>query len=677
MNQRKYPPISFHTSLNGTLEVNWENEYQGEYQCPRCNTGRLIGLCRREHHSCRLGLKCRSCKKITYLTCELPGVRVQYQPISTHETHLGTLKVNWETDYYGKYQCPKCHQGQLAKAYYRQEATCEVALLCSSCHERTYLSCPVPIHIYRYLSDVACPNPLCTGIGPQGQKGWVHQVFGACPCRCHSCGISFNPTSNSTKGWMGIQREIEPLLFNFNEDTWELRYFFDKPNIQYVRFDDIQPDWYKEQVKRYLHQLLKDRVYNSISPIREIRTVLNQFGKIIQQKNLQEPADISRETVLALIDSCNEVTNNSLHRKLLRIKQFLEWLGLDTRGLVKYRDLPKSRNNQPTWLDEPTRAAIREHLPKIPAPIARHYLVQEFSAARPGDVCQLPLNCLVEENGKWYINFYQQKVKRWHRIPATREIRQVIEGQQQWIRETLGEEYVYLFCHFRSFKEISYPKFPRIKPLPEPPKPDVKCNPMVRIIRYLIEAEDIRDANGQHPHFTGKITRSSRLQEVRVKHGMEAAQLYADHKSSTTTFQNYAPPTQEQIAQADLPFQELLLNPKNKFLPWQSLPESLLQNPKAHELDLEIAPRLVVYGHCALHPKTPCPFNLYPKCYGCGSFRPSTGKLPLYERQYAGEKQRMEEASAAGAELAYEEAKATVTAMEQWLPQLQEVANDT
>jgi hypothetical protein len=195
-------------------------------------------------------------------------------------------------------------------------------------------------------------------------------------------------------------------------------------------------------------------------------------------------------------------------------------------------------------------------------------------------------------------------------------------------------------------------------------------------MRVLIEHEDIRDANGQRPHFTGKITRPSRLQAVRLKHGLEASQLYADHLSSRTTIEHYAPPIQEQIAAVDLPFQELLLNPDNKFLPWQSLPESLLTKPMAHELDLEISPRLIVYGYCALDPKTPCPYSLYPKCYGCGSFRPSTGKLPLYERQYNGEVQRMTEAQGSGAELAYEEAKATVEAMNTWLPQLREMTDE-
>ena len=217
--------------------------------------------------------------------------------------------------------------------------------------------------------------------------------------------------------------------------------------------------------------------------------------------------------------------------------------------------------------------------------------------------------------------------------------------------------------------------FRRIKPLPIPPHVDASHNPLIRIIRLLIERENILDANGRKPNFTGKITRSSRLQEVRTKYGIKAAQLYADHETSKTTFQHYAPPTSEQVALVDLPFQELLMNPENKFLPWQSLPESLLKNPKAHELDLEIAPRLVVYGHCALNPKTPCPINLFPSCYGCSSFRPSTGKLPLYERQYEGEQKRLAEAEIRGASLAYEEAKATIEAMDKWLPELKKLAN--
>jgi hypothetical protein len=286
----------------------------------------------------------------------------------------------------------------------------------------------------------------------------------------------------------------------------------------------------------------------------------------------------------------------------------------------------------------------------------------------------MSFNCLVEEQGSWYIKFYQNKVERWHLIPASNDIRRIIEEQQQWIRKSMGGNYQYLFCHFQGTDRRSYPQFSQMKALPYPHSGRAR-NQMVKIIRLLIEREGIQDANGRVPHFTGKITRASRLQEIRVKYGLKAAQLYADHKRSEVTLEHYAPPTREQVSRADLPFQELLMNPENKFLPWQSLPESLLKNPSSHELDLEISPRLVVYGHCTLDPKTPCIYNLYPKCYGCSSFRPSTGKLPLYERQYLGEQQRLMDAEKAGAELVLEEAKATIEAMDKWLPELRRLAD--
>ena len=94
---------------------------------------------------------------------------------------------------------------------------------------------------------------------------------------------------------------------------------------------------------------------------------------------------------------------STLQNKLSSLKIFLEWLGLETRYIIHQRDYPKLRTNEMNWLDETARINIKKHLNKIPAPIAHHYLVQIYTAARPGDICLMNLDCLVEENGKWYI----------------------------------------------------------------------------------------------------------------------------------------------------------------------------------------------------------------------------------------------------------------------------------
>ena len=595
----------------------------------------------------------------------------RYPAISVHLTLHGQLKVDWERKYNYEFDCPHCGAGKLISFSYRKTNTCKLSLYCNSCGKESVLTCRVPIQISHYRRDLECPNPLCTRTGHDGQKGWIYREYGY--HKCYFCGIYFNPASTKASSWIGSHTKEKLLPFCFDDDTWDLRHFFDEFTKRTINFQSIQPQWYQLQVKQYLHYLLKSPEYSFRE---QTVTCLRQFGQVLKQQRIQRHTNITREVILSFIDVCRPNKNYTVSQKLSIIKKFLEWLGLEAARLVRHRDLPKVSRNDVDWLDKVTRTAIKQCLHKIPPPIVHHYLVQEYTAARPRDVCQMSFDCLVEENGKWYVKFYQQKVDRWHKLPVTREIRQVIEKQQEWIRLNLGLDYSYLFCHFRVIRQSAYPIFANIKPLLKPPVVSARQNPMVRIIRMLIEQENVRDTNGQQPRFTGKITRPSRLQEVRVKYGMEAAQLYADHKSSTTTFQHYTPPTREQVASVDLPFQELLMNPGNKFLPWQSLPESLLKNPKVHELDIEIAPRLVVYGHCALNPKTPCPHNLYPKCYGCSSFRPSTGKLSLYERQYAGEQERLQQASNAGAELAYEEAKITVEAMNKWLPQLRRIAND-
>lgn len=39
--KRKYPPISVHPTLNGQLEVNWQQEYNYEFNCPDCQVGKM------------------------------------------------------------------------------------------------------------------------------------------------------------------------------------------------------------------------------------------------------------------------------------------------------------------------------------------------------------------------------------------------------------------------------------------------------------------------------------------------------------------------------------------------------------------------------------------------------------------------------------------------------------
>ena len=493
----------------------------------------------------------------------------KHLPISIHHTLSKQLEVNWQHDYTRKYNCPNCNTGKLTNVRYCKNTSCKILLRCDFCHKSTALTCQVPNYIYNYRSDLECPNINCRVNEHNKRRGWIYKIETKGNHKCRFCNITFDYQSKYHSSWMGLELNKNKIArFSFDENIWDLRYFFEKPYQKSINFQNIKPQWYRIEVKYYIHYLLQSKTFSSVSRIRSKITTLKQFGEIIIKQKLKNKLDISRNSLILFLDEYKNNSSRTINTKIGNLKDFFQWLDLEESSLIRGRDFLKTSKNDADWLDETSRKGIKQNLAKIPAFIARYYLIQQYLAARPGDVCQLPFDCLLEENSKWYVKFFQQKTKRWHKILASRKIRKTIEEQQQWIREVFGEEYTYLFCHFRSIKQADYPNFDNIKPLLEPPKFDSHSNPMVRILRMLIDKENILDANGQKPHFTGKITRHSRLQEVRTQYGMEAAQLYGDHRYSDTTFQHYAPPTREQIAEVDLPFQELLMNPDNKFLPW-------------------------------------------------------------------------------------------------------------
>lgn len=123
----------------------------------------------------------------------------KHNPISQHQTQSGILKVNWNREYFGEYNCPECKKNKneehkLNNYHRNQDSVCKLVLFCKVCQKEISLTNCVPAPIARYRPKIECPNPLCTGIGHNGQKGWVYTKYSKY-CKCHFCGITFNPKS--------------------------------------------------------------------------------------------------------------------------------------------------------------------------------------------------------------------------------------------------------------------------------------------------------------------------------------------------------------------------------------------------------------------------------------------------------------------------------------------------
>jgi transcription elongation factor Elf1 len=111
----------------------------------------------------------------------------KHLPISRHQTLNGMLA----SELAAKFTCPRCNQGKLTKAYFERESSNGVRLECNSCGQYTCLSCENPAHIFNYQADLECPNPLCTGIGPRGQRGWVYKLGNSGFSKCRYCNTTF------------------------------------------------------------------------------------------------------------------------------------------------------------------------------------------------------------------------------------------------------------------------------------------------------------------------------------------------------------------------------------------------------------------------------------------------------------------------------------------------------
>lgn len=200
----EHPRISIHFTLKGKLEVDWEKAYHNEFTCPECNRDYLNKFGYSQGAACKLILGCHACNKTTSLTCQLR----KYPVVSIHETLFGKLQVDWEKEYSNEFICFECERGKLAKFFYCQGLH-NVKLRCQSCRKTTTLSCQVAPQIHGYRPDLICPNPLCTQLGHDGQKGWIYETFSReksnCDsnCRCYFCGINFNPYSKSNSSWVG------------------------------------------------------------------------------------------------------------------------------------------------------------------------------------------------------------------------------------------------------------------------------------------------------------------------------------------------------------------------------------------------------------------------------------------------------------------------------------------
>ena len=432
--------------------------------------------------------------------------------------------------------------------------------------------------------------------------------------------------------YCSLKSKIVP-KFNFDDDIWDvrtLREVEDNEITVKIYFDKISYSWLKTLIKQYIKQelLTSNTVATATGRIIQLRPFCSYIEK---QTNLQSIEEVNRETILKFLSNvCKDKSNDWIQHTLGTLKDFFNkgnlygWFKVPEH-LIRKEDYPKYSRGKPKDIPSTVLEQIESNLHLLPDPIARMWMVGFFCAMRISELQLCSLDCIKQDSrGRWFITFYRKKNKDHHRLPISRELAQVIQQQQKYIKQEFGDNFRYLFCHCIGIVETDITQSNLV-----PIQKVIYYDVFSRCINCLIKAKNIRDDNGKLWHFTNRQLRDTRLTYLfETGHEFTVVSKWAGHKKFETT-QKYVHVKDHTLREETAQIQAALLNIRGEPLNPKDLPETLQSNPNAHTLAIPNDHiNTPIYGYCGLSLDQDCPH--WKACYTCPSFVARRELLPDY-----------------------------------------------
>lgn len=454
----------------------------------------------------------------------------------------------------------------------------------------------------KYLPGWPCPN--CGQekvlLGRQYlSKAKQKQV---CEKICLGCGQRFTAEKKNwdAKTQRLLGKEVPRQTWKFGNDKWDLRMLypnFDSNKVDqiFLYFSSCGDTWFKDLLKHYVLAFIKQG--SASSTLKTNFSHLRNFGCYLQKKGVFQMSDITREFMnMYWGKERSHLSNLSLTTNQTSLRLFLEWgnqanhFSTCSNLISSLFDTPKVFYNEPDPLEDSVLEAIRDNLHNLPEPLQLQFMLGAWLGARPGELCRLKKNCIVQKPDSWWLEFERDKNNDEHQLPLPQDFIRIIMHQQEYITDLFGEDYPYLFCHYQNIGLAGFPHYPRLKPIKRPPMVAARINPMVKAVRHLIKNHDIRDSNNNLAHFTGAILRPTRASELIANgYSLEFVRIWLKHRHQATTRRSYTryPPGEM------LDVATVMANINAKLYPYDTNPEVLRQNledlrqyPEMHELDV-------------------------------------------------------------------------------------------
>jgi integrase/transposase-like protein len=611
------------------IEVDWKKDYQGEFICPRCNRSQM------KHGGFRNGIKqlrCEECRHVTLVAIVL-NQRSKYLDLDSKLRHETT---DWGKDYQGKFICPNCHNSELSKQRQR--------FYCKACFKTYPVSCHIDIR--------AIADPINQGVTwytshriksfvcPKCQAENIYFVVldyeknGKKLFECRTCKSitkdSIDLTLTNIHRWSSSHTPVKP--FNWSDEKWDLRSINSEFSSLYLRhstinFTAINPDWFKQEVKRYIQHLCK--LGNTFGSITQHLVTFRSFSSHLNKKKIVGFQQINRSLIVDYLAQEKKAIKHRLGtlRSFFTTGTVRGWFNIDP-DIIRAEDYPKQYIGNPDPLSNTVREQIEQNLFKLPDPIARMWIICYFTAMRLSELALLRRNCLVQEGEHWKLVWQRKKSNDYHEVPISRTIAKVVQEQQEYIQNLWGEDWDYLFCHYHGLfiADLSRLKLEPVKTV----IPIQRKHPLIAGIRCLIQTCDIRDENGKRAEFTAKLLRPTRLTQLFEQgHDLSVVSAWAGHKNLATTSTYYTQVSCELMEREAGHIQQAMVNSNGQYLPYESLPKSFWKTPQAHKLELSGTHiNTPIYGFCGLPLDQDC--HKFRACYTCSCFVAVPEKLTQY-----------------------------------------------
>ena len=425
-----------------------------------------------------------------------------------------------------------------------------------------------------------------------------------------------------------------------NEDVWLVKSDFDAVSkgdteTHKLNFSNIHFDWLISSAKAFIKAVFSTR---SKSTLKINIDAITFFSRALYSINPEcEAHEVTRSEMQKVFFewSKSELKSSTIKRRLASLRQYFEWcedtnfIKFGETKLIRDTDYPSLPKSTPKFIPENVMSQLNQHIDKLNPDVMRFFLVLQEVGMRISECCSLMFNCISpDENGDYFLKYYQFKMKKDHIIPISAELVSVIREQQKAMIAEFGQAPVLLF---------TTPKFQENGvPYPRAGKAWSKGT-LIKNLNTLAVENNINDASGKVIRFGFHQFRHTVATRM-INNGVpqHIVQKYLGHETPVMT-STYAHILDETLKKEFKKFNSTMIDINGKKFNDQDIINDLTMGTDANNIDAQwlkknIAMQTLPNGLCSLPVvQGGCPHAN--ACLTCSNFRTDHTFLPQHKEQ--------------------------------------------